>query len=195
MRIMVAVLMAVLFGAAAAHARVGETFEQCVKRYGIPLATDAKLFDQRSGMEMKQFIKDGVMVKIIFSGDKAVFIEYDYCALKLQTEDKSSDVIRKLLDANGKGWKADSTSNNRDWLLEINDNEGVIASAKIEPGFAKDRWICDGGPEKGGLIAVKSSISCELLIANAEYMDLVMKNQPSYLKERASKVKKILESF
>ena len=196
MRIMFAVLMMAFFTAAVAHARVGETFDQCVKRYGAPVAADAKLIDQRSGMEVKQFIKEGVLVKVIFSGDKAIYVEYDYCTLKLQTgENNSSDIIKKLLDANGKDWKADSTSNNRDWLLEINDNEGVIASSKVEPGMAKDRWICEGGPEKGGLIAVKSSITCGMIIANAEYMNLVLKNQPKYIKEREAKVKNSLESF
>ena len=59
-----------------------------------------------------------------------------------------------LLDANGKDWKPDSSSNNRDWLLEINDDEGVIANDKVEPGIAKDRWICGGGPENVSLSPV-----------------------------------------
>ena len=195
MRIMIAVLMFAFFTAGVVHARIGESFDQCVKRYGTPITTEMKLYDQRTGLEIKQFIKEGVMVKAIFSGDKAVYIEYDYCTLKLETGDKTSDIVKKLLDANGKDWKPDSSSNNRDWLLEINDNEGVIASDKVEPGIAKDRWICGGGPENGGLIAVKASITCSMLVANAEYMQLVMRNHPKYFKEKATKVKKSLDTF
>ncbi|MFA6568300.1 MAG: hypothetical protein WCS96_08830 [Victivallales bacterium] len=195
MRIMIAVLVLAFFAATGVQARVGESFDQCVKRYGAPVASNAKLFDQRTGMEIKQFKKEGVPVKAIFNGDKAVYVEYDYRALKLETGEKASEIIRQLLDANGRDWKADSTANNRDWLLEINDDEGVIASDKVEPGFAKDRWICNGGPEKGGFIAVKSKISGILIIVNSEYMDLVMKNQPKYFKERGEKVKKALDDF
>jgi hypothetical protein len=195
MRIIVLGLMFAFFTATAVHARIGESFEQCVKRYGTPVTTNEKLFDQRSGLEMKQFIKDSVKVKVVFNEGKAVCMEYDYSTLKLETGEKSSKIIKQLLDVNGKDWKPDSTTNNRDWLLEINDDEGVIASDKIEPGFAKDRWICDGGPEKGGIIAVKSKISRLLIIVNSKYMELVMKNQPKYFQEREDKVRKALQSF
>ncbi len=195
MRIMIAVLMMVFFTAAVAHARVGETFDQCVKRYGTPVASDAKLFDQRTGMEIKQFKKEGVLVKVIFNGDKAVYIEYAYSTLKLETGESSANIIKRLLDSNGKDWTPDKSSIDREWLLEDNDNQGVIASDKIEPGFAKDRWVCGGGPEKGGLIAVKARIFGTLIVVNAEYMELVMKNQPKYFKDREAKVKKSLESF
>jgi len=195
MRIMIAVLMLAFFMAAAVHARIGESFDQCSNRYGNPVQSGMKLFDQRTGMEIKQFKKEGVLVKVIFNGEKAVYVEYDYSALKLETGEKSSEIIKRLLDANGKDWTADKSSIDREWLLEDNDNEGVIASDRIEPGFAKDRWVSGGGPEKGGLIAVKARIFGTLIIANAEYMELVMKNQPKYFKDREGKVKKALENF
>jgi len=187
--------MIAFFMASAADARIGESFDQCSKRYGTPVSSNAKLLDQRTGLEIKQFKKEGVMVSVIFNSDKAVYVEYDYSALKLETGEKSSEIIKHLLDANGKDWKADSTTNDRDWLLEINDDEGVIASDKIEPGIAKDRWITGGGPEKGGLIAVKSRISGTLIIVNSEYMGLVQKHQPKYFKDREAKVRKALENF
>ena len=195
MRIMIAVLMLAFLTATVAHARIGESLDQCVKRYGTPVASDAKLFDQRTGMEIKQFKKEGVLVKVIFNGDKAVYIEYAYSTLKLETGESSANIIKRLLDSNGKDWTPDKSSIDRDWLLEDNDNQGVIASDKIEPGSAKDRWVCGGGPEKGGLIAVKARIFGTLIVVNAEYMDLVMKNQPKYFKDREAKVKKSLESF
>ncbi len=195
MRILIAMLMVVFFTAAVAHARIGESFDQCVKRYGTPVTTGMKLLDYRTGFEVKQFKKEGVHVNIVFSGDKAVYLEYDYSTLKLETGESSANIIRKLLEVNGKDWVLDKSSIDRDWLLEDVDSEGVIASDKIEPGFAKDRWICGGGPEKGGLIAVKSKIMGVLLIANAGYMELTMKNQPKYFKERAEKVKKALDNF
>jgi hypothetical protein len=197
MKISVLVLLAVFFIALSVEARIGENLEQCVKRYGNPLTSDRglKLFDQRTAMEIKQFKKEGVLIKIIFNSDKAVYIEYDYNALKLETGESSSVIIKKLMDLNGKDWTFDKTSIDRDWLLEDIDNQGVIASDKIEPGFAKDRWVCNGGPEKGGLIAVKARIFGTFLIASAEYMDLVIKNQPKFFNERGEKVKKALESF
>ena len=197
MKMSVLVLLAVFFIALSVEARIGENIEQCVKRYGNPLAIDKgmKLFDQRTGMEIKQFKKEGVLIKIIFNNNKAVYIEYDYNALKLETGESSSVIIKKLMDLNGKDWTFDKTSIDRDWLLEDIDNQGVIASDKVEPGFAKDRWVCGGGPEKGGLIAVKARIFGTLIVVNAEYMELVMKNQPKYFKDREAKVKKSLESF
>ena len=197
MKMSIFVLLAVLFVSLSVEARIGESFDQCVKRYGNPLTsgTGLKLMDQRTGMEIKQFKKEGVLVKTIFNNDKVVYIEYDYKALKLETGESSTAIIKKLLDLNGKDWTFDKTSIDRDWLLEDNDNEGVIASNKIEPGFAKDRWVCNGGPEKGGLIAVKSRIFGTFLIASPEYMELVIKNQPKFFNERGEKVKKALESF
>ncbi len=196
MRIMIAVLMMAFFTATAVHARIGESFEQCVKRYGAPVTTNLKLLDYRTGLEIKQFKKEGVLVKIIFNGDTSVYVEYNYSTLKLETGESSANIIKKLMESNGKGWTPDKTTIDRDWLLEDVDSEGVIASNRIEPGFAKDRWVCDGGPEKkGGLIAVKSRIEGTLLIAGAEYMELVLKNQSKYFKEREDKVKKALESF
>ncbi|GEM_PF-5916166 len=198
MRRVVLAVAAVFMMAFALHARIGETFDEHVKRYGKPISTTdgEKLFDQRTGLEMKQFNKNGVSVNVIFGKDgKAIYIEYDYDTLKLETGEKSSVIIKKLLDANGKDWKPDSTANNRDWLLEIDDDEGVIASDKIEPGFAKDRWICSGGPEKDGLIAVKSRISGSLLISNQEYMELVQKNRQSQFKAKSEKAEKSLKDF
>jgi hypothetical protein len=192
---MVVVLMMAFFAATAVHARVGESFEQCVKRYGTPVTTNLKLLDYRTGLEIKQFKKEGVLVKIIFNGDKSVYIEYDYNALKLETGESSINIVKKLMESNGKDWTSDKTSIDRDWLLEDVDSEGVIASNRIEPGFAKDRWVSGGGPEKGGLIAVKARIMGALIVASAEYMDLVLKNQPKYFKDREEKVKKSLESF
>jgi hypothetical protein len=195
MRIMIAGLTAVFLTVAVAHARIGENSEQCEKRYGVPVSSGLKLFDQRTGMEIKQFKKEGVLVKVIFNAGKAVYVEYDYSALKLETGESSANIIRKLMDSNGRDWTFDKSSIDREWLLEDNDNQGVIASDKIEPGFAKDRWICAGGPEKGGLIAVKARIFGTLIIASAEYMDLVIKNQPKYFKDREAKVKKALDDF
>ena len=195
MRIMVAVLMLAFLTATVVQARVGESFDQCVKRYGIPLTSNAKLLDYRTGLEIKQFKKEGVLVNVVFNGDKAVYIDYDYSILKLETGESSANIIKRLLDSNGKDWTSDKSSIDRDWLLEIAHDEGVIASDKIEPGLARDRWITGGGPEKGGLIAVKSKIMGTLIIASAEYMELVMKNQPKYFKDREAKVKKSLESF
>ena len=197
MKMSVLVLLAFFFVALSVEARIGENLDQCVKRYGNPLTSDRglKLFDQRTAMEIKQFKKEGVLIKIIFNNNKAVYIEYDYNALKLETGESSSAIIKKLMNLNGKDWTFDKTSIDRDWLLEDIDNEGVIASDKIEPGFAKDRWVCNGGPEKGGLIAVKARIFGTFLIASAEYMDLVIKNQPKFFNERGEKVKKALESF
>ncbi len=198
MRIAVAAVISALFLAISAQARIGETLDEHVKRYGQPLSTTdgEKLFDQRTGLEMKQFKKEGVAVNVVFGKDgRAIYIEYDYDTLKLETGEKSSVIVKKLLDANGKDWKPDSTMNNRDWLLEIDDDEGVIASDKVEPGFAKDRWICGGGPEKGGLIAVKSRISGSLLVSNAEYMELVKKNRQNPMKAKSEKVEKALDSF
>ena len=197
MKMSVLVLLAFFFVALSVEARIGENLDQCVKRYGNPLTSDRglKLFDQRTAMEIKQFKKEGVLIKIIFNNNKAVYIEYDYNALKLETGESSSAIIKKLMNLNGKDWTFDKTSIDRDWLLEDIDNEGVIASDKIEPGFAKDRWVCNGGPEKGGLIAVKSKIFGTFLIASAEYMELVIKNQPKFFNERGEKVKKALENF
>lgn len=197
MKMAVLALFALFLSAFSVEARIGESFEKCVIRYGNPLTNDSglKLLDQRTGMEIKQFKKEAVPVKIIFNGNKAIYIEYDYNALKLETGESSVAIIKKLLELNGKDWTFDKSSIDRDWLLEDNDNEGVIASDKIEPGLAKDRWVCNGGPEKGGLIAVNSKIFGTLLIANAEYMELVIKNQPKYSIERGEKVKKALDSF
>ena len=195
MRIMIAVLMMAFFAATAVHARVGESFDQCVKRYGTPVASNVKLLDYRTGLEIKQFKKEGVLVNIVFNNDKAVYIEYDYNALKLETGESSANIIKQLMSSNGKDWTLDKSSIDREWLLEIAHDEGVIASDKIEPGFARDRWVSGGGPEKGGLIAVKARIMGALIIASAEYMDLVLKNQPKYFKDREAKVKKSLESF
>lgn len=195
MRIIVAVMMLVFFTATVAYARIGEGFDQCVKRYGTPLVNDMKLFDYRTGMEVRQFKKEGVHVNIVFNNDKAVYIEYEYETLKLLTGESSQNIIKRLLELNGKDWTFDKSSIDRGWLLEDVDSEGVIASDRIEPGFTKDRAVCGGGPENGGLIAVKSKLMGILLIATAEYMELVMKNQPRYLKDREAKIKKSLESF
>ncbi|MFA6293114.1 MAG: hypothetical protein WC637_15120 [Victivallales bacterium] len=195
MRMTIAVLILSFFTAAVAEARIGETFDQCVKRYGAPVASNAKLFDQRTGLAISQFKKEGVPLKVIFNSGKAVYVEYDYSTLKLETGEASANIIKRLLDSNGKDWAFDKSSIDREWLLEDNDGEGVIASDKIEPGLAKDRWVCGGGPEKGGLIAVNARIFGTLIIVNAEYMELVLKNQPKYFKERETKVKKALDSF
>ncbi|HBC87396.1 MAG TPA: hypothetical protein DCZ94_10610 [Lentisphaeria bacterium] len=197
MRISIVAAITAFFLCLDVQARIGETMEEHVKRYGQPVdnSSGLKLFDQRTGLEMRQFKKENVNVTVVFSGGKAVYMEYDYDMLKLETGEKSSEIIKKLLEANGKDWKPDSTMNDRDWLLEINDDEGVIASDKIEPGVAKDRWICGGGPEKGGLIAVNSRISGSLLIANQEYMSLVQKNRQNPMKAKSEKVKKALENF
>ncbi|MFZ2656796.1 MAG: hypothetical protein WAX69_17820 [Victivallales bacterium] len=198
MRISALLMAFAFFICASAQARIGESYDQCVKRYGEPVANrnNIKLFDQRTGLEIKQFKKESVSVNIVFGKDaKAIYVEYDYDMLKLETGEKSSEIIKQLLGTNGKDWKPDSSMNNRDWLLEIDDDEGVIASDKVEPGLARDRWICNGGPEKGGLIAVKSRISGSLLISNSEYMELVQKNRQNPLKARSENVKKALGNF
>ena len=196
MRIVFALFLFAFFAVLTVYARIGESFDQCVQRYGNPVPSTMKLFDQRTGMEIRQFKKEGVLVKVIFnSNNKAVYIEYDYNALKLETGESSANIIKKLLDANGKDWSQDKSSIDRDWLLEDLENNAVIANDRIEPGLARDRWVCGGGPEKGGLIAVKARILGTLLISSAEYMELVMKNQPRFFKERSEKVEKALNNF
>lgn len=197
MKLLFSLIAIGIFVASNAFARIGETYEQCVKRYGAPIERDKnhQATDLRTGLEIKSFKKGDIPVDIIFYNDKAIYIEYEYELIESLARKGESSVIAGILDVNGSKWEHDKLSNDRRWLLEVGD--GVISSdARVEKeGIAKSRWICNGGPENGGLIAVDSIQSESLIIVNSTFMELTLKNQEQFKKSKQEKSKKVLEGF
>jgi len=56
-----------------ASARLGETYEQCVARYGPPVAETAGLLQ---GAKSVSFAKAGIRVRVEFLGGKAAFLSF-----------------------------------------------------------------------------------------------------------------------
>lgn len=52
-----------------AHARLGETVDECLKRYGMPYGMDEK-------QTTFYFVKDGITIHVTFDGGKCVQITY-----------------------------------------------------------------------------------------------------------------------
>lgn len=78
-----------------ARARIGETVEECIVRYGDPVAeTTGRL----QGVKSVSFAKAGVRVRIEFVDDKAAFLSFARHGMDASEE-------QKLLDSNAGGLK------------------------------------------------------------------------------------------
>jgi hypothetical protein len=82
------------------NARIGETLQQCVARYGQP---DGE--PEEGGVHPKAtncaFVKDGLELLVTFYQGKAVDIIFS----KLDERSFSPSEVEELLKANGSGWK------------------------------------------------------------------------------------------
>ena len=84
-------LVGSMVGAGPVWSRLGETREQCVARYGPPLAEVPALLESATGAT---FMLDGIRVRIEFLEDKAAFISFSRRGLRQEER-------QILLEVNG----------------------------------------------------------------------------------------------
>lgn len=118
----ITILITLLMLNVAAHARLGETVNECVKRYGKP-----------SGMDEKNstfhFTKEGIEIHVTFDGGKCVKISYQKQEMSgLLRSDFDRNEVLRLLAANGgdQDWRKTSSGLIDDeWSSEKNDLVGM----------------------------------------------------------------------
>lgn len=77
-----------------AHARIGESFDQCIQRYGEPV--------QRAGTQTLFFKKSGISITCAFRESRCVQISYKKLEPKARFTSHEVDILRT---ANGSNWK------------------------------------------------------------------------------------------
>lgn len=92
-----------------AHARIGETEQQCVERYGRPIK-------RVEGRGILIFSKSGFRIAVHTHGDKVDLIIYT----KTDREEISGAEIAILLNYNGSGWRNRPNDNHASyhWVAE-----------------------------------------------------------------------------
>lgn len=113
-----------LSGASHALARLGETKEECVARYGEPVASTPALL---SGAESLSFLKNQVRIRVEFLNNRAVFISF-------MRQDMSSNDQQQLLEANRGDlvWSSpEDYAGRKFWLAkaDLDDEEKRYATA------------------------------------------------------------------
>lgn len=114
-----------LGGTGRCHARIGETYDQCVARYGEPINSQ-KTGAAGIGSGFTGFKKNGYLIAVIFFKD-VVSYEF-YC--KADNSDLSQDEKETLLTAesNGLQWTKDQSSDAFQVVWRRSD--GTLASDK-----------------------------------------------------------------
>ena len=93
-----------------AQARLGESIEQCNKRYEKPILIEKE-------EQIIHYLKNGIKVKVYFHKSKADCIFY-----RLRESKPLSDhMINQLLKVNGKNWKKFKTTDEAFYYLDNNN--------------------------------------------------------------------------
>lgn len=86
-------LLSVLAGALAmagpAHARLGETKEECIVRYGQPLAEVPALLENATGAT---FLRGDIRIQVEFLDNRAAFLSFSRRGLRLEERQKLLDL-------------------------------------------------------------------------------------------------------
>ena len=116
--------------AAAAHARLGETYEECVTRYGAPTEKLPKQPDEMPGVEIYRFNKAQWGISITFWKGKAYELVY-YKANRKSPDILPEEIatIRDLSVPNAK-WVAEGNN----WSVELPNISDIAAVAYTKNG-------------------------------------------------------------
>ena len=136
MRILIIIMLALT--AVPCSARLGETLDQCVARYGPALSSFDTWSKGAFGDKSVTFSKNGYLVVVTFSQNKAVCEFFS----KLDKTDLSETEQGALLDLESKGWHFEvipDQQGNISYLRKDNQVQGTYLSA------GKKLVICTSG--------------------------------------------------
>src|SRR5688572_19814527 len=97
MKVFLFIAIAFLFVSGISHARIGETIEQCVERYGKPTLGE-------TNEKWKSFERNGIRISIDFSDRIAVQVHYSSKKLLGKLTDEQVQELLKIY-ADGKKWE------------------------------------------------------------------------------------------
>lgn len=123
---------ALLLTGGPARARLGETREECIARYGQPVAETTGLLQ---GAQSISFAKAGIRVRIEFMDGRAAYLNFSKAGL-------SQDDELQLLESNAGGhrWsKAEEYVGRRCWIAPAVDGEGARYASAYSTGNAS--WL------------------------------------------------------
>ncbi|MDB6134783.1 MAG: hypothetical protein JWM59_3026 [Verrucomicrobiales bacterium] len=121
-----------LLTAGPARARLGETREECIARYGQPVAETTGLLQ---GAQSISFAKAGIRVRIEFIDGRAAYLNFSKAGL-------SPDEELQLLESNAGGhlWsKAEEYVGRRCWTAPAVDGDGARYASAYSTGNAS--WL------------------------------------------------------
>jgi hypothetical protein len=151
--------------ASPASARLGETLEECKKRYGFLSPMTQKIGDHAVRREFRN--RDFMLTSVTFLDGKAASIRFTKDVGSLQKSHFSSGEISELLEANGSG---------REWWLK--SREETPARPYVTrfgyrwfvhwsgPFYGDEEWVLEDGAasatyDKGTSNSYKSSLTVE----------------------------------
>ncbi|RYD38376.1 MAG: hypothetical protein EOP86_00975 [Verrucomicrobiaceae bacterium] len=121
-----------LLTAGPARARLGETREECIARYGQPVAETTGLLQ---GAQSVSFAKAGIRVRIEFIDGRAAYLSFSKAGL-------SPDDELQLLESNADGhlWsKAEDYVGRRCWIAPAAGGDGARYASAYSTGNAS--WL------------------------------------------------------
>jgi hypothetical protein len=163
-------------GSGVASARVGETFAQCLKRYGTPtlIATPYEFAPEAKGLGYYTFQKNGINVQIGFIDGVACDMTYSHVAGNFTQVE-----IDTLLEANGAGMK---------WTTV---NDGKLTFFPDDPTQAPRYGNYQ--QREDGVIATVDGIY--LHIFTPQWMTYIAKKMKEHRERTVEDQKKNLEGF
>ena len=115
MKKILALILVATLGTFAAHARIGETFDQVTKRYGEGRKQNC---DRLPGAEQYNFVKNPFAIEVILLDGKSVM----EVVHRVEGPHISDDEIKELLKVNGDG---------HTWSLDRKDNQWMRNDHKV----------------------------------------------------------------
>jgi len=173
----------------ASNARIGETLQQCIARYGQPDSSPEESLSHPKAMECV-FIKGGLDISVIFWGGKAASIMFS----KLDRSAFSSAEVEELLGKNGGGWmllkanerrrnelpNATDNPNPDEYLRESDSQVWETADGKADASLNSNR---DGKPAR------------TFFIETTEWFMVMCEREKELEQEEKSEAKKNLEGL
>jgi len=165
----------------ASNARIGETLQQCIARYGQPDSGPEESLSHPKATECV-FIKGGLDVSIVFWKGKAASIMFS----KLDRSAFSSAEVEELLKKNGSGWR----------LLKASERQrNAMPDAPLRDSSRQVWETADGNADASLNPSRDGKPAHTLFIETTEWFMVMCEREKELEQEEKSEAKKNLEGL
>jgi hypothetical protein len=166
-KLLIVLIVVLLAFASQVEARLGETMEQCEKRYGKPTSSE-----EFGGIQGLAFKKNDFTIRVFIINGKCGMISYEKEG-ELINKPLSKEEIEKFL-----------SSNSQDFEWEVKDTMGEAYSTSDEllmQDLMRDAMKCIRWRRRDGAIAFYNKLESQLVFTTKKALEIGSKNEKDSL--------------